>query len=169
VSGQELPIEQTARPCHVLRYAPASIGRAGAGLYGPDAGATERRIADRRCVHRSCTNSRLSDPRAAAEVARRRKVAPRVKALVVPGAAHVKAAAEAEGLHTVFKAAGFEWREAGCSICVAAGGDMVSPGQRSISTSNRNFEGRQGPGSRTHLASPALIAAAAASPTSANS
>jgi 3-isopropylmalate/(R)-2-methylmalate dehydratase large subunit len=117
----------------------------------------------------SCTNSRLSDLRAAAEVARGRKVAPRVKALVVPGAAHVKAAAEAEGLHTVFKAAGFEWREAGCSMCVAAGGDMVSPGQRSISTSNRNFEGRQGPGSRTHLASPALIAAAAASPTSANS
>jgi 3-isopropylmalate/(R)-2-methylmalate dehydratase large subunit len=111
----------------------------------------------------SCTNSRLSDLRAAAEVARGRKVAPRVKALVVPGAAHVKAAAEAEGLHTVFKAAGFEWREAGCSMCVAAGGDMVSPGQRSISTSNRNFEGRQGPGSRTHLASPAMVAAAAVS------
>jgi 3-isopropylmalate/(R)-2-methylmalate dehydratase large subunit len=85
----------------------------------------------------------------------------RVKALVVPGAAHVKAAAEAAGLHHVFQAAGFEWREAGCSMCVAAGGDIVAPGQRSISTSNRNFEGRQGPASRTHLASPAMVAAAA--------
>jgi 3-isopropylmalate/(R)-2-methylmalate dehydratase large subunit len=109
----------------------------------------------------SCTNGRLSDLRAAAEVARGRKVAPGVKALVVPGAAHVKAAAEAEGLHTIFQQAGFEWREAGCSMCVAAGGDIVAPNQRSISTSNRNFEGRQGPGSRTHLASPAMVAAAA--------
>jgi 3-isopropylmalate/(R)-2-methylmalate dehydratase large subunit len=109
----------------------------------------------------SCTNGRLSDLRAAAEVARGRKVAQGVKALVVPGAAHVKAAAEAEGLHTVFQQAGFEWREPGCSMCVAAGGDIVAPNQRSISTSNRNFEGRQGPGSRTHLASPAMVAAAA--------
>jgi 3-isopropylmalate/(R)-2-methylmalate dehydratase large subunit len=109
----------------------------------------------------SCTNGRLSDLAAAAEVARGRKVAPGVKALVVPGAAHVKAAAEAAGLHKVFQQAGFEWREAGCSMCVAAGGDIVPPGQRSISTSNRNFEGRQGPASRTHLASPAMVAAAA--------
>jgi 3-isopropylmalate/(R)-2-methylmalate dehydratase large subunit len=109
----------------------------------------------------SCTNGRLSDLTAAAEVARGRKVAPGVKALVVPGAAHVKAAAEAAGLHKVFQEAGFEWREAGCSMCVAAGGDIVPPGQRSISTSNRNFEGRQGPASRTHLASPAMVAAAA--------
>jgi 3-isopropylmalate/(R)-2-methylmalate dehydratase large subunit len=92
---------------------------------------------------------------------RGRKVAPGVKALAVPGAAHVKAAAEAEGLHRVFQEAGFEWREAGCSMCVGAGGDIVPPGKRSISTSNRNFEGRQGPGSRTHLASPAMVAAAA--------
>jgi 3-isopropylmalate/(R)-2-methylmalate dehydratase large subunit len=109
----------------------------------------------------SCTNGRLSDLRAAAEVARGRKVAEGVRALVVPGAAHVKAAAEAEGLDVIFRAAGFEWREAGCSMCVAAGGDMLAPGQRSISTSNRNFEGRQGPGARTHLASPAMVAAAA--------
>ncbi|WP_158921813.1 3-isopropylmalate dehydratase large subunit [Acidisphaera sp. S103] len=109
----------------------------------------------------SCTNGRLSDLRAAAAVARGRTVAAGVKALVVPGAAHVKAAAEAEGLHTIFQQAGFEWREAGCSMCVGAGGDSVAPGQRSISTSNRNFEGRQGPGSRTHLASPAMVAAAA--------
>jgi 3-isopropylmalate/(R)-2-methylmalate dehydratase large subunit len=109
----------------------------------------------------SCTNGRLSDLRAAAAIAQGRTVAPGVKALVVPGAAHVKAAAEAEGLHTIFLQAGFEWREAGCSMCVAAGGDIVAPGQRSISTSNRNFEGRQGPGTRTHLASPAMVAAAA--------
>jgi 3-isopropylmalate/(R)-2-methylmalate dehydratase large subunit len=109
----------------------------------------------------SCTNARLSDLQAAAEVANGRKVAQGVKALVVPGAAHVKAAAEAAGLHEIFLAAGFEWRESACSMCVAAGGDIVLPGQRSISTSNRNFEGRQGPGSRTHLASPAMVAAAA--------
>jgi 3-isopropylmalate/(R)-2-methylmalate dehydratase large subunit len=109
----------------------------------------------------SCTNGRLSDLRAAADIARGRQVAPGVRALVVPGAAHVKAAAEAEGLHTIFQQAGFEWREAGCSMCVAAGGDILAPGQRSISTSNRNFEGRQGPGARTHLASPAMVAAAA--------
>jgi 3-isopropylmalate/(R)-2-methylmalate dehydratase large subunit len=94
-------------------------------------------------------------------VVRGRKVANGVRALVVPGAAHVKAAAEAEGLDRLFVEAGFEWREAGCSMCVAAGGDIVAPGKRSISTSNRNFEGRQGPASRTHLASPAMVAAAA--------
>ena len=109
----------------------------------------------------SCTNGRLSDLQAAAEVVRGRKVAPGVKALAVPGAAHVKAAAESAGLHRVFQEAGFEWREAGCSMCVGAGGDILPPGKRSISTSNRNFEGRQGPGSRTHLASPAMVAAAA--------
>jgi 3-isopropylmalate/(R)-2-methylmalate dehydratase large subunit len=109
----------------------------------------------------SCTNGRLSDLQAAAEVARGRKVAPGVKALVVPGAAHVKAQAEAVGLHTIFQEAGFEWRQPGCSMCVGAGGDIVPPGKRSISTSNRNFEGRQGPASRTHLASPAMVAAAA--------
>ncbi len=109
----------------------------------------------------SCTNGRLSDLQAAAEVARGRKVAPGVRALVVPGGAQVKAAAESLGLHKVFQEAGFEWREAGCSMCVGAGGDIVQPGKRSISTSNRNFEGRQGPASRTHLASPAMVAAAA--------
>jgi 3-isopropylmalate/(R)-2-methylmalate dehydratase large subunit len=109
----------------------------------------------------SCTNGRLSDLQAAAEVVRGRKVAPGVRALAVPGGARVKVAAEALGLHTVFQEAGFEWREAGCSMCVGAGGDFLSPGQRSISTSNRNFEGRQGPASRTHLASPAMVAAAA--------
>jgi 3-isopropylmalate/(R)-2-methylmalate dehydratase large subunit len=109
----------------------------------------------------SCANSRLSDLRTAAEVVRGRRVAPGVKAWVVPGSENVKRAAEREGLRDVFVSAGFEWREPGCSMCVAANGEQVSPGQRSVSTSNRNFVGRQGPGARTHLASPAMAAAAA--------
>jgi 3-isopropylmalate/(R)-2-methylmalate dehydratase large subunit len=109
----------------------------------------------------SCTNSRLSDLRAAAEVARGRKVAPGVRAWVVPGSEKVKREAVAEGLDKIFMDAGFEWREPGCSMCLAANGETVAPGQRSVSTSNRNFVGRQGPGARTHLASPAMAAAAA--------
>jgi 3-isopropylmalate/(R)-2-methylmalate dehydratase large subunit len=109
----------------------------------------------------SCTNSRLSDLRAAAAVAAGRKVAPGVTAWVVPGSELVKRQAEAEGLHQVFAQAGFAWREPGCSMCVAANGEQVPPGQRSVSTSNRNFVGRQGPGARTHLASPAVAAASA--------
>ncbi|MBB1634580.1 3-isopropylmalate dehydratase large subunit [Cupriavidus sp. UME77] len=109
----------------------------------------------------SCANSRLSDLRAAAAVARGRRVAPGVTAWVVPGSENVKRAAEAEGLRAVFEEAGFAWREPGCSMCVAANGEQVPPGQRSVSTSNRNFVGRQGPGARTHLASPAMAAAAA--------
>lgn len=109
----------------------------------------------------SCTNSRLSDLRAAAEVARGRKVAPGVRAWIVPGSETVKRDAVAEGLDKVFIDAGFEWREPGCSMCLAANGETVGPGQRSVSTSNRNFVGRQGPRARTHLASPATAAAAA--------
>jgi len=109
----------------------------------------------------SCTNSRLSDLRAAAEVARGRKVAQGVRAWVVPGSEKVKREAEVEGLDKLFTDAGFEWREPGCSMCLAANGETVAPGQRSVSTSNRNFVGRQGPGARTHLASPASAAAAA--------
>ncbi len=109
----------------------------------------------------SCTNSRLSDLRAAAEVARGRRVAPHVRAWVVPGSMGVKRAAEAEGLHQVFRDAGFEWREPGCSLCVGANGELVEPGARCVSTSNRNFVGRQGPRARTHLASPATAAACA--------
>jgi 3-isopropylmalate/(R)-2-methylmalate dehydratase large subunit len=109
----------------------------------------------------SCTNGRLSDLRAAAAVARGRKVAPGVRAWVVPGSETVKRDAVAEGLDQLFIDAGFEWREPGCSMCVAANGEVVTPGQRSVSTSNRNFVGRQGPGARTHLASPAMAAAAA--------
>lgn len=109
----------------------------------------------------SCANSRITDLRAAAAVARGKHVAPGVTAWVVPGSENVKRAAEAEGLREVFEAAGFAWREPGCSMCVAANGERVPPQQRSVSTSNRNFVGRQGPGARTHLASPAMAAAAA--------
>ena len=109
----------------------------------------------------SCTNSRLSDLRAAAEIARGRKVAPGVRAWVVPGSETVKREAIAEGLDKLFTEAGFEWREPGCSMCLAANGETVAPGERSVSTSNRNFVGRQGPRARTHLASPASAAAAA--------
>ncbi|WP_404369140.1 3-isopropylmalate dehydratase large subunit [Sphingomonas sp. MMS24-J45] len=109
----------------------------------------------------SCTNSRIEDLRAAAEVANGRRVADGVHALVVPGSGLVKRQAEAEGLDRIFTAAGFDWREPGCSMCLAMNPDKVPPGQRCASTSNRNFVGRQGPGARTHLVSPAMAAAAA--------
>lgn len=109
----------------------------------------------------SCANSRVSDLRSAAEVVRGKHVAAGVTAWVVPGSENVKRSAEAEGLREVFETAGFEWREPGCSMCVAANGEQVPPQKRSVSTSNRNFVGRQGPGARTHLASPAMAAAAA--------
>jgi 3-isopropylmalate/(R)-2-methylmalate dehydratase large subunit len=116
-------------------------------------------------VHRvfigSCTNSRIEDLRIAACIASGRKVASTVRAMVVPGSGLVKRQAEAEGLDRVFKAAGFEWREAGCSMCVGMNGDLVAAGERCASTSNRNFVGRQGKGARTHLVSPAMAAAAA--------
>jgi len=110
----------------------------------------------------SCTNSRIEDLRAAAEVARGRRVADSIKqALVVPGSGLIKAQAEAEGLDRIFIDAGFEWREPGCSMCLAMNADRLEPGERCASTSNRNFEGRQGQGGRTHLVSPAMAAAAA--------
>ena len=109
----------------------------------------------------SCTNSRISDLRAAAEVAKGRKVSESVSAMVVPGSQAVKRQAEAEGLDKVFREAGFEWREAGCSMCLGMNPDTLSPGQRCASTSNRNFEGRQGKGGRTHLVSPQMAAATA--------
>jgi 3-isopropylmalate/(R)-2-methylmalate dehydratase large subunit len=109
----------------------------------------------------SCTNSRIEDLRAAADVARGHRVKIGVRALVVPGSMAVKAQAEREGLDGVFEAAGFEWREAGCSMCLAMNPDKLAPGERAASTSNRNFEGRQGPGGRTHLVSPPVAAATA--------
>ena len=109
----------------------------------------------------SCTNARLSDLRLAAAVLKGRRVAPGVTALAVPGSRAVKRAAEAEGLDKIFTDAGFEWRDSGCSLCFYAGGEGFAPGSRVISSTNRNFEGRQGPGIRTHIASPATVAASA--------
>ena len=109
----------------------------------------------------SCTNSRISDLRAAAKVLKGRKVSPQTRVLVVPGSQHVKRQAEQEGLPEIFRAAGCEWREPGCSMCLAMNGDELKPGQYCVSTSNRNFEGRQGQGGRTFLASPLTAAASA--------
>jgi 3-isopropylmalate/(R)-2-methylmalate dehydratase large subunit len=109
----------------------------------------------------SCTNSRIEDLRAAAAVAKGRKVADGVRTLVVPGSGLVKQQAEAEGLPEIFREAGFDWREPGCSMCLAMNPDKLQPGERCASTSNRNFEGRQGRGGRTHLVSPAIAAATA--------
>lgn len=109
----------------------------------------------------SCTNARIEDLRIAAQVAKGKKVSPQVHALVVPGSGLVKKQAEEEGLDAIFKEAGFEWREPGCSMCLAMNADVLQPGERCASTSNRNFEGRQGKGGRTHLVSPAMAAAAA--------
>ena len=109
----------------------------------------------------SCTNARIEDLRAAAEVAKGHQVSNHVDAMVVPGSGQVKLQAEAEGLDQIFKDAGFDWREAGCSMCLAMNPDKLAPGERCASTSNRNFEGRQGKGGRTHLVSPAMAAAAA--------
>ncbi|WP_184521286.1 3-isopropylmalate dehydratase large subunit [Muricoccus pecuniae] len=109
----------------------------------------------------SCTNGRIEDLRAAAAVLRGRRVAPGVRGWVVPGSGLVRAQAEAEGLHDVFTGAGFQWRQAGCSMCLGTNGEIAAPGERCASTSNRNFMGRQGPGARTHLMGPAMAAAAA--------
>ena len=109
----------------------------------------------------SCTNSRIGDLRAAAAVVAGRKVAETVDAMVVPGSQQVRAQAEREGLDEVFRAAGFDWRVAGCSMCLGMNPDILQPGERCASTSNRNFEGRQGRGGRTHLVSPEMAAAAA--------
>ena len=109
----------------------------------------------------SCTNGRIEDLRAAAEILKGRKVKDGMRAMVVPGSGLVRAQAEEEGLADIFEEAGFEWRLAGCSMCLAMNPDQLKPGERCASTSNRNFEGRQGRGGRTHLVSPAMAAAAA--------
>jgi 3-isopropylmalate/(R)-2-methylmalate dehydratase large subunit len=128
---------------------------------GLQAGTPIEEISVDRVFIGSCTNSRIGDLRAAAEVVQGRKVASGVNAMVVPGSQQVKAQAEAEGLHEIFRAAGFDWRVAGCSMCLGMNPDILSPGERCASTSNRNFEGRQGRGGRTHLVSPQMAAAAA--------
>ncbi|MBK5220217.1 MAG: 3-isopropylmalate dehydratase large subunit, partial [Thermoleophilia bacterium] len=128
---------------------------------GLEAGTPMTEVAPERVFIGSCTNSRIEDLREAAQVVDGRRVADTVHAMVVPGSQQVKAAAEAEGLHDVFRGAGFEWREAGCSMCLGMNPDTLSEGERCASTSNRNFEGRQGKGGRTHLVSPRMAAAAA--------
>jgi 3-isopropylmalate/(R)-2-methylmalate dehydratase large subunit len=128
---------------------------------GLEAGTPIEEITLDRVFIGSCTNSRIGDLRAAAEVVKGRKVAPTVSAMVVPGSQEVKAQAEAEGLDAIFREAGFDWRVAGCSMCLGMNPDTLSPGERCASTSNRNFEGRQGRGGRTHLVSPQMAAAAA--------
>jgi 3-isopropylmalate/(R)-2-methylmalate dehydratase large subunit len=128
---------------------------------GLEAGAVVRDVKVDAVFIGSCTNSRIEDLRAAAGVLEGRRVRPGLRALVVPGSHQVKAAAEAEGLDKVFRDAGFEWREPGCSMCLAMNPDKLAPGERCASTSNRNFEGRQGRGGRTHLVSPAVAAATA--------
>jgi 3-isopropylmalate/(R)-2-methylmalate dehydratase large subunit len=128
---------------------------------GLTAGTPLREISVDRVFLGSCTNGRIEDLRAAAEVVRGRRVPQGVRAMVVPGSAQVKAQAEHEGLDSLFRDAGFEWRGAGCSMCLGMNPDILQPGERCASTSNRNFEGRQGAGGRTHLMSPAMAAAAA--------
>jgi 3-isopropylmalate/(R)-2-methylmalate dehydratase large subunit len=128
---------------------------------GLEAGTPIQEIRLDRVFIGSCTNSRIGDLREAAELVKGRKVASTVSAMVVPGSAQVKAEAEAEGLDEVFRAAGFDWRSAGCSMCLGMNPDTLDPGERCASTSNRNFEGRQGRGGRTHLVSPSMAAAAA--------
>jgi 3-isopropylmalate/(R)-2-methylmalate dehydratase large subunit len=128
---------------------------------GLEAGTPMTEVAPERVFIGSCTNSRIEDLREAAAMVDGRKVASSIRAMVVPGSQQVKAAAEAEGLHDVFRGAGFEWREAGCSMCLGMNPDTLSEGERCASTSNRNFEGRQGKGGRTHLVSPRMAAAAA--------
>jgi 3-isopropylmalate/(R)-2-methylmalate dehydratase large subunit len=128
---------------------------------GLRAGTPIEEIAVDRVFIGSCTNSRLEDLRAAARVAKGHRVDPKVRAMVVPGSQMVKQAAEQEGLHRIFADAGFEWRESGCSMCLGMNPDILQPGERCASTSNRNFEGRQGRGGRTHLVSPMMAAAAA--------
>ena len=128
---------------------------------GLEAGTPMRSIGVDTVFIGSCTNSRIEDLRAAAAVLDGRAVRAGLRALVVPGSQRVKAEAEAEGLDDVFRAAGFEWREPGCSMCLAMNPDKLEPGERCASTSNRNFEGRQGKGGRTHLVSPAVAAATA--------
>jgi len=142
--------------------APTTEGHERALAYmGLDVGTPIQEIALDRVFIGSCTNSRIGDLRVAAEVVQGRKVAASVQAMVVPGSAQVKAQAEREGLDDIFRAAGFDWRGAGCSMCLGMNPDTLEPGERCASTSNRNFEGRQGRGGRTHLVSPEMAAAAA--------
>lgn len=153
---EPLPAIETAQEGHMRERLKAAYRYMGLEPGRPLAGTPVQRV-----FIGSCTNGRLSDLEDAARLIAGRKIAPSVQALVVPGSKTVKRAAEQQGLDKLFRDAGFRWGEPGCSMCVGMNGDYVSPGERSVSTTNRNFEGRQGPGARTHLASPASAAAAA--------
>src|SRR5262249_9217834 len=158
-----MTIDVTGRvpaPDEVPFVHPADVERA-LGYMGLKPGQAIQDIAVDVVFVGSCTNGRLADLRAAAGVLRGRRVAPGVRMLVVPGSQQVRAAAEAEGLDRIFLSAGAEWRYAGCSMCLGMNPDQLRPQERSASTSNRNFEGRQGVGGRTHLVSPEMAAAAA--------
>ena len=160
--GQGVPLSASVpSPDDYADPVDADAARKALEYMGLEAGTPMKQIPVDTVFIGSCTNGRIEDLRAAAEVFRGRSVAPGVQALVVPGSVRVRLAAEAEGLDKVFEAAGAEWRNAGCSMCLAMNADKVAPGKRSASTSNRNFEGRQGPGSRTHLVSPQVAAATA--------
>ena len=151
-----------ARPRTDVRRGRAPGRREGVGLHGPSRRALPMRdIAVDTVFVGSCTNGRIEDLRVVADVLRGRKVADGVRMLVVPGSMRVRAQAESEGLGEIFTAAGAEWRQAGCSMCLGMNPDQLAPGERCASTSNRNFEGRQGKGGRTHLVSPAVAAATA--------
>ena len=149
------------RPQLVRRRGGAAVGGARAGVHGPGAGHAHSGHPLDRVFIGSCTNSRIEDLRTAAEIAKGRRVSADVYAMVVPGSAAIKKQAEDEGLDAIFTDAGFDWRVAGCSMCLGMNPDILQPGERCASTSNRNFEGRQGKGGRTHLVSPAMAAAAA--------
>jgi 3-isopropylmalate/(R)-2-methylmalate dehydratase large subunit len=160
--GQVIPIDGTVPdPATFLDPVERNAAERALEYMGLTAGTPMHDVAVDTVFIGSCTNSRIEDLRAAAEVAKGRKVKDGMRAMVVPGSFRVKDQAEAEGLHEVFTAAGFEWREPGCSMCLAMNPDKLAPGERAASTSNRNFEGRQGPGGRTHLVSPAVAAATA--------
>ncbi len=153
---------KTPDPSQEADSVKANSIRAALKYMGLEANTPINQIAVDKVFIGSCTNSRIEDLRAAAEVAKGRKVAANVAlAMVVPGSGLVKQQAEREGLDVIFREAGFEWREPGCSMCLAMNADRLEPGERCASTSNRNFEGRQGQGGRTHLVSPAMAAAAA--------
>jgi 3-isopropylmalate/(R)-2-methylmalate dehydratase large subunit len=160
--GQVVPVDgRVPDPASLPTEADRESAQRALAYMALRAGTPMGEIAIDRVFIGSCTNGRIEDLRAAAQVAKGRKVAPSVRAMVVPGSFSVKRQAEAEGLHRVFTEAGFEWREAGCSMCLGMNADILQPGERCASTSNRNFEGRQGRGGRTHLVSPQMAAAAA--------
>jgi 3-isopropylmalate/(R)-2-methylmalate dehydratase large subunit len=160
--GQVVPIDgRVPAPDQFDEPAAREAAARALAYMGLSAGTPMREVAVDTVFIGSCTNARIEDLRAAATVIGGRRVHPGMRALVVPGSGLVKAQAEAEGLDRVFTSAGFEWREPGCSMCLAMNPDKLSPGERAASTSNRNFEGRQGRGGRTHLVSPAVAAATA--------